>query len=177
MCVHNTQVTPLHKDTYVTQIHWLPTAVAGARKQAGQSELFVLTCTDGKLRLHMHMYINWQLTPNLITHSLSQRSISASVEPGSCGKGRGSSQGSRSGSTLEPWWNCTHYKYVLPVNYEPSLSWWHCYKMHVLCFLALKIQHSRTPHWYVLLSQRLVLTRGIIYVGWWWKYLASNLCS
>ena len=41
------QVTPLQRDTYVTQIHWLPAVVGGARKQTSHSELFVLTCTDG----------------------------------------------------------------------------------------------------------------------------------
>lgn len=51
------QVTPLSKDTYVTQIDWLPVIVGGTRKQTSQSELFVLTCTDGKSEVHVYMIV------------------------------------------------------------------------------------------------------------------------
>lgn len=42
------QVVALPKDTYATDIHWLPSA---SHKQGSHLETFVLACTDGKFLL------------------------------------------------------------------------------------------------------------------------------
>lgn len=46
---HIPQVVHLPKETYATDIHWLPPT--GSKKQTNQADLFVLACTDGKFLL------------------------------------------------------------------------------------------------------------------------------
>lgn len=88
-----TQVAPLNKGTYVTQIDWLPvTGGGGARKPSGQPELFVLTCTDGKSEACRLLFDPVSSLP---------RSIPPGVKSGSCGEDSGGPQRSCSRSTLE----------------------------------------------------------------------------
>ena len=41
----------LPKETFATDISWLPSTLSRGRQQPGLSEVFVLACTDGKFLL------------------------------------------------------------------------------------------------------------------------------
>ena len=45
------QLVSLPKDTFATDINWLPSGANSRGRQHGQSEVFVLACTDGRFLL------------------------------------------------------------------------------------------------------------------------------
>lgn len=55
---NTTQVVSLPKETFSTDIHWLPVGAAGSKKQSNQSDLFALACTDGQRSYYMFYAIS-----------------------------------------------------------------------------------------------------------------------